>query len=71
MVDGEIKIDHVDFAYPLRKDVKVLSDLSFCAKAGETIAIVGPSGGGKSTIVALLERFYEPNKGKMVDEILD
>ena len=58
---GEIEFDHVDFFYEDRKSV--LTDFSLKVKAGETIALVGPTGGGKSTIVNLLCRFYEPTNG--------
>jgi ATP-binding cassette subfamily B protein len=58
---GEIEFDHVDFYYEDRKPI--LTDFSLKVKAGETIALVGPTGGGKTTIVNLLCRFYEPKKG--------
>ena len=58
---GEIEFDHVDFYYEDRKPV--LTDFSLKVKAGEMIALVGPTGGGKSTIVNLLCRFYEPQQG--------
>ncbi|HAV76008.1 MAG TPA: ABC transporter ATP-binding protein [Anaerolineae bacterium] len=58
---GEIEFDHVDFYYEERKPV--LKDFSLKVKPGETIALVGPTGGGKSTIVNLLCRFYEPRSG--------
>ncbi len=58
---GEIEFEHVDFYYEDRKPV--LTDFSLKVKAGETIALVGPTGGGKSTIVNLLCRFYEPQRG--------
>ena len=58
---GEIEFDHVDFYYEERKPV--LTDFSLKVKPGETIALVGPTGGGKSTIVNLLCRFYEPRNG--------
>jgi ATP-binding cassette subfamily B protein len=58
---GEIEFDHVDFYYEDRNPV--LTDFSLKVKAGETIALVGPTGGGKSTIVNLLCRFYEPQQG--------
>jgi ATP-binding cassette, subfamily B, bacterial len=58
---GEIEFDHVDFYYEDRNPV--LTDFTLKVNAGETIALVGPTGGGKSTIVNLLCRFYEPRKG--------
>lgn len=58
---GEIEFDDVSFYYEDRKPV--LSHFSLKVKPGETIAIVGPTGGGKSTIVNLLCRFYEPREG--------
>ena len=60
-VRGEIDFDHVDFYY--EPDKPVLQDFSLHVKQGETIALVGPTGAGKSTIVNLVGRFYEPNRG--------
>jgi ATP-binding cassette subfamily B protein len=60
-IQGDIEFDHVDFYYEDGKPV--LSDFSLYVKKGETIALVGPTGGGKSTIVNLLCRFYEPRRG--------
>jgi len=58
---GDIEFDHVHFSY--EDNIPVLDDLSLVVKKGETIALVGPTGGGKTTIVNLLCRFYEPKKG--------
>ncbi len=60
-VRGDIEFDHVDFWYEQGKPV--LTDFSLTVKAGETLALVGPTGGGKSTIVNLVSRFYEPKAG--------
>jgi len=58
---GDIKFEHVSFHY--KADSPILSDFSLSVERGETIALVGPTGGGKSTIVNLLARFYEPTDG--------
>lgn len=62
-IQGDIIFDHVDFAY--EEDEPVLTDFSLHVRRGETIALVGPTGGGKSTIVNLLCRFYEPTSGRI------
>lgn len=55
----DIVLENVNFCYPIRPDVKVLDDLSLRFPAGKLSAIVGASGSGKSTIVGLIERWYE------------
>jgi ATP-binding cassette subfamily B protein len=60
-IRGDIRFEHVDFSY--EKDKEVLVDLNLQIRQGERIALVGPTGGGKSTIVNLLCRFYEPTSG--------
>jgi ABC-type multidrug transport system fused ATPase/permease subunit len=66
---GDIVVENVTFAYPVRHDVKVIENLSLRFPAGKITAIVGASGSGKSTIVGLLERWYELD-GNMTDNIL-
>ena len=60
-IAGEVVFDHVSFSYDDK--VKVLDDVSFTIKPGETIALVGPTGAGKTTIVNLISRFYEVTEG--------
>ncbi|NWX67214.1 ABCB8 protein, partial [Promerops cafer] len=60
---GRICFNHVSFSYPTRPGYPVLQDFSLTLPPCQTVAIVGPSGGGKSTVAALLERFYEPTAG--------
>lgn len=62
-IKGDIVFDHVSFSYEDNKPV--LSDFTLHVRRGETIALVGPTGGGKSTIVNLLCRFYEPKAGSI------
>ena len=68
-VKGEINVDHVSFAYD--GDLAVLHDVSLQVAPGETIAIVGPSGGGKSTLCQLIPRFYDVTGGSISIDGLD
>ncbi len=63
VLNGDIEFDHVDFKY--KEGEQVLSDFNLRVKAGETIALVGPTGAGKSTVVNLICRFYEPTAGEI------
>jgi ATP-binding cassette subfamily B protein len=74
---GQIKFENVTFSYDgniaadekgrgVLKPPPVISDMSFTVEAGKTTALVGPSGGGKSTIIALIQRFYEPESGEIL-----
>ncbi len=60
-----LKVKNLGFAYPDSPNELILKDISFEAKPNEIVAFVGPSGGGKSTIFSMVERFYQPTKGKI------
>ncbi|CAA7271334.1 unnamed protein product [Cyclocybe aegerita] len=62
-IDGEIVLEGVRFAYPSRPSVEVVKGLDLTFQAGRTAALVGASGSGKSTIISLVERFYDPTAG--------
>ncbi|KII86752.1 hypothetical protein PLICRDRAFT_55662 [Plicaturopsis crispa FD-325 SS-3] len=64
-VEGEIVLEHVDFNYPSRPNVPIVKDLSLRFPAGKTAALVGASGSGKSTVISLVERFYDPLRGSV------
>ena len=63
---GEIRFQNVCFTYPSRGSSLILDRISFCIQPGQKVALVGASGCGKSTIIQLLERFYEPQRGNIV-----
>ncbi|MCV2873622.1 ABC transporter transmembrane domain-containing protein [Defluviimonas sp. WL0050] len=62
---GEIVFDSVTFHYPARPEQSALEEMNLHVKPGETVALVGPSGAGKTTVIQLLLRFYDPYKGRI------
>ncbi|XP_057966003.1 ABC transporter B family member 11-like [Malania oleifera] len=62
-VKGEIELQHISFRYPTRPDIQIFRDLSLKIQSGTTVALVGESGSGKSTVISLLQRFYNPDSG--------
>ena len=69
-VKGIVEFDHVSFAYPEAGE-NVLTDISFKAEKGETIAVIGSTGSGKSTLVNLIPRFYDVTKGRILVDGVD
>lgn len=65
-IKGNVTFKNVAFSYHSRKEIKVLKDVSFTANYGQKVAIVGPSGTGKSTIASLLLRFYNIDEGEIL-----
>ena len=64
--DGSVELRNVHFAYPARPENPVFRDFSLRVPSGKTVALVGESGSGKSTVVGLIERFYEPQQGPVI-----
>ena len=63
-IQGELAFNNVNFAYPMRRDMPILTDLNLVVPAGKVTAVVGSSGSGKSTIGSLLLRYYDPDQGR-------
>ncbi|CAN6345983.1 unnamed protein product [Urochloa humidicola] len=70
-VAGELELRHVCFTYPSRPELQIFRDLNLRIPSGKTVALVGESGCGKSTIIALLERFYDPDSGMVTLDGVD
>lgn len=69
LVQGEVCFDHVSFSYD--ENSEVLRDVNFTVKAGERVALVGPTGAGKTTIISLISRFYDPTAGRILIDGID
>ena len=69
--EGRIALEHVGFAYPTRPGIAALDDVSLAVAPGETVAVVGPSGAGKTTLFQLLLRFYDPQSGRVLVDGVD
>ncbi|UWQ92456.1 ATP-binding cassette domain-containing protein [Rhodobacteraceae bacterium M382] len=65
-VRGEILFDDVSFRYPARPDTSALENVTLKIEPGETVAFVGPSGAGKTTVIQMIQRFYDPNAGQIL-----
>ncbi|MFC7703271.1 ABC transporter transmembrane domain-containing protein [Plastorhodobacter daqingensis] len=70
-VAGRIGFDNVTFHYPARPEMAALNGVSLVVEPGETVALVGPSGAGKTTIIQLLQRFYDPTSGTVTIDGVD
>lgn len=68
---GAVRFDRVTFEYPMRPGISALKDFSLEIKPGETVALVGPSGAGKTTVFQLLQRFFDPRSGRVLIDGVD
>jgi ATP-binding cassette subfamily B protein len=68
---GAVRFEHVTFEYPMRPGVSALKDFTLEINPGETVALVGPSGAGKTTVFQLLQRFFDPQSGRVLIDGVD
>ena len=69
-IKGDIEFRNVSFKYPMRPDVTIFEDLNLKTSAGKSLAVVGQSGSGKSTVIALIMRFYDPISGGVLRSLM-
>lgn len=65
-VEGTIKLRRVNFSYPSRPNIVIFNDFNLTVPSGKSFALVGHSGSGKSSIISLILRFYDPTSGKVM-----
>jgi len=63
--DGTIKLNNIRFTYPTKQEIEIIKGPCITVKKNKTVALVGSSGSGKSTIIQLIERFYDPKSGNL------